>query len=104
MLRSLKFFKRFKRFTPSEIPCQKTTEFTDDTCLHYAIRKVLPEASSEDASNYSLRLLLDSGIQLKPCPPISEPSLDELSAYRDVLDGEILHSSSSDSLESGNDN
>lgn len=96
MLRSRLFFDRFQELKPFDTSYLKFIDSTYVKDDHGIVRRVdrfvdVPtvEGSAED---YSLNALLSSGVQLKPSPIHTSPSLDELSSLRDDIESEIINS------------
>ena len=100
MLRNEKFLQRFKE--PESLPPaiqiegEEVVTMSDGHPIHNIVRhRVNKEIDNTmSASDYDLKILLDSGVQLKPCPPYSSPSLDELSELNNHLTDEQITSSS----------
>lgn len=96
MLRNEKFLQRFKEPEPLptavQIEGEEVETKSDGFTSHRVVRhRVLTEIdNSISASDFDLKLLLDSGVQLKPCPPFSSPSLDELSELNNHLSEEQI--------------
>ena len=96
MLRNEKFFQGFH--APEPLPVAKLIEAEEVKTVsdgrqshrivrHYVHHEIDNTMSAED---YDLKILLDSGVQLKPCPPYSSPSLDELSELNNQLSEEQI--------------
>ena len=91
MLRNEKFLHRFKEPEPLpsaiQIEGEEVVTMSDGHPIHNIVRhRVKTEIDNTmSASDYDLKILLDSGVQLKPCPPYSSPSLDELSELNNHL-------------------
>lgn len=85
MLRNSHFLQGFHE--PESLPSavqiegEEVETKSDAKTLHRVVRhRVHTEIDNTiSASDFDLKILLDSGVQLKPCPPYSSPSLDELS-------------------------
>ena len=96
MLRNEKFFQRFKEPEPLptavQIEGEEVETQSDGHTLHSVVRhRVITDIdNSISASDFDLKILLDSGVQLKPCPPYSSPSLDELSELNNHLSAEQI--------------
>lgn len=96
MLRNEKFLQRFKEPEPLPTALQiegeeVETKFDGYTSHRIVRHNVLSEIDNTiSASDFDLKILLDSGIQLKPCPPYSSPSLDELSELNNHLSEEQI--------------
>ncbi len=91
MLRNEKFFQGFHEPEPlpvvQEIEAEEVKTLSDGrmsyrTVRHHVFHEIDNTMSAED---YDLKILLDSGVQLKPCPSYSSPSLDELSELNNHL-------------------
>ena len=96
MLRNEKFFQRFQVPEPlpvaEQIEAEEVKTLSDGRQVYHTVRHhVLPEVDNTiSAEDFDLKILLDSGVQLKPCPPYSSPSLDELSDLnKNLLDEKI---------------
>ena len=96
MLRNEKFLQRFKEPeplpTPVQIEGEEVVTMSDGHAIHNIVRHRVSTTidNTMSASDFDLKILLDSGVQLKPCPPYSSPSLDELSELNDhLLDEQI---------------
>lgn len=96
MLRNEKFLQGFKEPEPLptavQIEGEEVETKSDGHTLHKVVRhRVLSEIDNTiSASDFDLKILLDSGVQLKPCPPFSSPSLDELSDLNNHLSEEQI--------------
>lgn len=97
MLRNEKFLQRFKEPEPLpsavQIEGEEVETNSDGHTLHRVVRhRVHTEIDNTiSASDFDLKILLDSGVQLKPCPPFSSPSLDELSELNNHLSEEQIN-------------
>ncbi len=91
MLRNEKFFRGFHQPEPlpvvTQIDAEEVVSMSDGRKTYRIVRHhVLPEIDNTmSAEDFDLKILLDSGVQLKPCPPYSSPSLDELSELNNQL-------------------
>lgn len=91
MLRNEKFLQSFKEPEPLPTAIQIEGEEVETQSAFNTIHRVVRHQVSTEidntisASDFDLKILLDSGVQLKPCPPFSSPSLDELSELNDHL-------------------
>lgn len=96
MLRNEKFLHGFHDPEPLptafQIEGEEVETNSDGHILHRVVRsRVRTEIDNTiSASDFDLKILLDSGVQLKPCPPYSSPSLDELSELNDNLSEEQI--------------
>lgn len=96
MLRNEKFYQGFHEPEPLPVPQQIEAEevvtMSEGRPTYRTVRhRVLPEIDNTmSAEDYDLKILLDSGVQLKPCPPYSSPSLDELSELNNHLTEEQI--------------
>lgn len=96
MLRNEKFLQRFHEPEPLptaiQIEGEEVETKSDGHIQHKVVRhRVLTEIDNTiSASDFDLKILLDSGVQLKPCPPFSSPSLDELSELNNHLSDEQI--------------
>lgn len=100
MLRNEKFLQRFEEPEPLptavQIEGEEVETKSDGHTLHRVVRhRVKTEIDNTlSASDFDLKILLDSGVQLKPCPPYSSPSLDELSELNNnLIDEQIIQTS-----------
>ena len=96
MLRNEKFLQGFHQPEPlpvvqqieaEEVKTMSEGRQTYRIVRHYVHHEIDNTMSAED---YDLKILLDSGVQLKPCPPFSSPSLDELSELNNHLTNEQI--------------
>ena len=91
MLRNEKFLHGFKEPEPLppaiQIEGEEVVTMSDGHAIHNIVRHRVQTTidNTMSASDYDLKILLDSGVQLKPCPPFSSPSLDELSELNNHL-------------------
>lgn len=96
MLRNEKFLQGFHEPEPLptaiQIEGEEVETKTDGHTFHKVVRhRVKTDIDNTiSASDFDLKILLDSGVQLKPCPPFSSPSLDELSELNNHLSEEQL--------------
>ncbi len=96
MLRNHKFLQGFIEPVPLppaiQIEGEEVATNSDGRVMHNIVRhRVFTQIDNTmSASDYDLKILLDSGVQLKPCPPFSSPSLDELSALNNHLTEEQI--------------
>lgn len=96
MLRNEKFFQGFHEPEPLptaiQIEGEEVKTMSDGRQIYSTVRHhVLPHIDNTmSAEDYDLKILLDSGVQLKPCPPYSSPSLDELSELNNHLSDEQI--------------
>lgn len=96
MLRKQKFFQGFHIPEPlplaQQIESEEVKTMSDGRPVYTIVRHtVLPEIDNTlVAEDFDLKILLDSGVQLKPCPPYSSPSLDELSDLNRHLESEQI--------------
>lgn len=102
MLRNEKFFQGFHAPDPlpvaEQIEAEEVKTMSDGLKVYRTVRHhVLPEIDNTmSAEDYDLKILLDSGVQLKPCPPYSSPSLDELSDLNNnLIEEQITQSTNS---------
>ena len=97
MLRNEKFLNGFKEPEPLptavQIEGEEVVTMSDGHPIHNIVRhRVFTEIDNTiSASDFDLKILLDSGVQLKPCPPFSSPSLDELSDLNNHLTDEQIN-------------
>lgn len=97
MLRNEKFLQRFHEPEPLpsavQIEGEEVETKSDGHILHRVVRhRVHTEIDNTiSASDFDLKILIDSGVQLKPCPPFSSPSLDELSELNNHLSEEQIN-------------
>lgn len=96
MLRNEKFFQGFKepvplspvyQFEGEDVVTNSDGKSTHQVVRHY-VRPVIDNTMS--AEDFDLKILIDSGVQLKPCPPYSSVSLDELSELNKHLNEEQI--------------
>lgn len=91
MLRNYHFLQGFKDPEPLppaiHIEGEEVVTNSDGHVIHKIVRHHVATHidNTMSASDYDLKILLDSGVQLKPCPPFSSPSLDELSDLNNNL-------------------
>lgn len=97
MLRNEKFYQGFHEPEPLpvavQVEAEEVTTMSEGRQVYRTVRHyVLPEIDNTmSAEDYDLKILLDSGVQLKPCPPYSSPSLDELSELNNHLTEEQIN-------------
>lgn len=96
MLRNEKFLQGFHEPEPLpvaiQIEAEEVSTMFEGREIYQTVRhKVLSEIDNTmSAEDYDLKILLDSGVQLKPCPPYSSPSLDDLSDLNNHLNEELI--------------
>lgn len=96
MLRNHNFFKGFKMPEPlppaPQVESEEVKTMSDGLTVYRVVRHVVkPEIDNTvTAEDYDLKILLESGVSLKPCPPYSSPSLDELSDLNTHLESEQI--------------
>lgn len=96
MLRNQKFFQGFHIPEPlppaQQVESEEVKTMSDGRPVYRVVRHVVkPEIDNTVvAEDFDLKILLDSGVQLKPCPPYSSPSLDELSDLNSHLESEQI--------------
>lgn len=96
MLRNQKFFQGFQNPEPlpsaPQIESEEVKTMSEGKPVYRTVRHVvLPEIDNTVvAEDFDLKILLESGVQLKPCPPYSSPSLDELSDLNTHLENEQI--------------
>ena len=96
MLRNEKFLRGFIEPVPLppaiQIEGEEVTTNSDGRVMHNIVRHFVHTDidNTISASDFDLKILLDSGVQLKPCPPFSSPSLDELSILNNALTEEQI--------------
>ena len=96
MLRNQKFYQAFKMPEPlppaQQIESEEVKTMSDGRPVYRIVRHfVTPEIDNTlIAEDFDLKILLDCGVTLKPCPPYSSPSLDELSDLNTHLESERI--------------
>ena len=96
MLRNEKFYQGFKQPSPLpnvyQLDGEEVESNSDGKTTHQIVRHYFHPVidNTMSAEDYDLKILIDSGVQLKPCPPYSSVSLDELSDLNNHLSEEQL--------------
>ena len=96
MLRSPSFFKKFKDFKRTSPAIAHEGKPIDSTGSRFARVSVVETQVPGDFNDYRLEYLLEANVPLKPMVNFSEPSIDDLSDVADLLNSEIINTTTSD--------